>query len=254
MKILGFIYHWAGGVIIVAALLIGVLDSISTTKNIVEWVSPFGIQPLHFAFWALSFGAIYTAIVQGIQINRLRSLRPSINVEPKTVGDRAVLEISNLGGSAGFRARGRVIATKPKEELYIMYWEGQGDNCHIDGGGGESSILVAEKAKSALIRDTETSIFEGDLQLFKWGTTKEQVFPVSTYVERTVQRDGEEVIVGSIEEKCKIEVLITATPELQKPFRRTYSIGFDDRRNIVFGEPFGENKGEPIAWEREPRT
>jgi hypothetical protein len=71
MVIFLFLYQWGGGVLMVVAFLIGLPDSFSATKELVAWVSPFGTQPIHVAFWLLGMGAIYTTIVQGIRIRRL---------------------------------------------------------------------------------------------------------------------------------------------------------------------------------------
>ncbi len=86
----------------IAALLIGVPDSLTATQDFVSWASPWGIQPLHFAFWLLGIGAICTTIVQGIRAKRLESALPNIVAEPKVYKNRAILEVQNIGGEADF--------------------------------------------------------------------------------------------------------------------------------------------------------
>ena len=222
----------------VASFVYGVLASIPATKEVITDLSPYDIQPIHLAFWVIGIAAIYTTIVQGIRIRRLEGAKPKIKVEPKVYNNRAILEVWNNGGEGDFTAKGRVTTGIPEPELYTMYWESVPDiKCHIDGRGGRASILVAERAERTMLRDEKTSIYEGDLTLFKMGTSGEQVFPTRSYVETKQIRNGKEVIRGTIEAKCIIEVTITSSPSLTKPFEnKRFLLEFDDRRNLVFTE------------------
>ena len=105
----------------VAAFLIGIPDSFMASKEFVAWASPWGVQPIHFAFWLLGIGVIYTWIFYGIKVRKLEGALPSIMVQPEIENDRAILVIRNNGAEADFTAKARVIATHPDAELYTMY-------------------------------------------------------------------------------------------------------------------------------------
>jgi len=220
MFILGFIYHWGGGVVMIAAFLIGVPDSFTATQDFVSWASPWGIQPLHFAFWLLVIGAIYTTIVQGIRAKRLESALPNITVEPKVYENHAILEVRNTGGEADFTAMARVIATIPESNLYTMYWQPTGDSKrHIDGNGGIAPILVAEKAEedySLTSQDIYKVIFKGSLALYRIGNAGIERFPVFSR-ERSKKINGDTIRESGVPiARCIVEIALTATPRLRR--------------------------------------
>ena len=62
----------------VAAFLIGIPSSFTTSGELVSWARPWGVQPIHLAFWLLAIGAIYTAITQAIRINRFEKGKPRL--------------------------------------------------------------------------------------------------------------------------------------------------------------------------------
>ena len=59
---------------------------------------------------------------------------------------------------------------------------------------------------------------------FKMGTSGEQIFPIRTCEE-------------SIEtQKGKVEINITSSPQLAKPYNSHYLLDFDDKSNLRFTE------------------
>jgi hypothetical protein len=218
MGILGFLKNWAGGVVMAAAFAIGIPDSITATKELVSWVSPWGTQPIHVAFWLLLIGSVYTTITQGIRVKRSENRLPDINVKSEIHDDRVTLTVENTGGEADFTAKARVTATMPEQELYTMCWDSiQGPQCHIDGDGGIASILVGEKARyDNHTRDIAAFFMKGGLVLFKRGATGEQIFPVFSGGTSKEVIDGEEWTKGSALDRCIVEITITATPRLKK--------------------------------------
>jgi hypothetical protein len=217
----------------VAAFLIGIPDSFTAFRELVAWVSPFGMQSIHVAFWLLGVGAIYTTIIQGIRIRQLEGRLPKITAVPKVYKNQAFLEVHNSGASGLFQATGRVIATNIAPQPYVMYWEGTGSNSPIDKYG-YGAIKVAERAKQTVMlnRDADTAIYGDDLVGFKMGTSGEQIFPIRTFVEHA---EGDKII-GEIEDKGVVEITVTSNPPLAKPTQRSYLLEFDDSRNLRFIE------------------
>jgi len=106
MDLLSRITQWGGGVMMTAAFLIGILGSFSATREFVSWASPWGVQPIHFAFWLLGVGSIYTAITQGIRIRKLENTRPNILVEiTETINDDWCLNVTNNGEEGNFEVQ-----------------------------------------------------------------------------------------------------------------------------------------------------
>ena len=222
----------------VAAFLIGIPASFTATRDFISWASPWGVQPIHLAFWLLGIGAVYTTIVQGIRIKGLESRRPDIIAEPKVYNDRAILEVHNIGGEADVTAKARIIATVPEPESYTMYWESVGTtNCHIDGGEGIASILVGKLARQDhLTGDIATTIFKGGLELFKMGTSGEQVFPTFSGEISKEIRNGVEIISGRPIDRCTVEIMLTATPKLKRKWgTHKYNLEIN-KGEIVFDE------------------
>lgn len=166
--------------------------------------------------------------------------KPNITVSPEVHGDRATLVVTNTGGAANFTARARVRATIPEPALYNMYWESvRGTSCHIDGGGGAGSILVAGRAKLNQIdkiaidqdSDVSTSFLRGDLILFRMGTGGVASFPAFSGETSKEIKDGREIISGTSKERCIVEITITATPALKKKWgTRKYLCEIENRQ------------------------
>ena len=154
------------------------------------------------------------------QLKAIEDARPSIEVTPKVWNGRAILEVENRGGVGEFEARGRVISGIPEPELYFMYWEAVPNvRCHIDAGG-TASILVGERSTRT---QTSTNIYEGDLVLFKMGSSGEQVFAAQTWVEIPPQiLEGKDAIAHELRPVCTVEITITSTPTLSNPFSKRH--------------------------------
>ncbi len=238
----------------VAALLIGVPDSFNATRDFVSWASPWGIQPLHLAFWLLGAGAIYTTIVQGIKTKRLESALPNIVVKPKVYNNQAILEIQNIGGEAEFTAKARVIATIPENNLYTMYWEPTGGiKCHIDGNGGTASLLVAEKAEeghSIVTQDIRKVIWEGHLALYRMGNAGIERFPA--FSGKTSKKINGDTVRewGTTIARCIVEITLTATPRLRKKWdTHKYIVEVDETDGkLKFYETTLSTPGKEVPW------
>ncbi len=204
--------------VVAIGVLIGLPDSFIATKEFVSWVSPWGAEPIHVAFWLLVIGSIYTCVTQGIKMKRLENRLPDIKVKPEIYNGRATLAVENTGGEADFTAKARVTATRPEHELYTMCWESTpSTQCHIDGDGGVASILIGEKAKcDNNTRDITTFFMKGDFILSKRDATGDQIFPVFSNGSTKEVIGGEEWIECRALDRCIVEITITATPRLKK--------------------------------------
>lgn len=165
----------------------------------------------------IAFGVFFVSTVAR-EIDLALEQKPNIIVSPEIHDDRATLVITNTGGEANFTAKARVRATIPEPALYTMCWESvPATNCHIDGGGGTASILVAEKAKfDHMTGDVSTSFFKGYLILFKRGTVGGEAFPAFSGETSKKIIDGKEIISGTSMERCIVEITITAAPTPRK--------------------------------------
>lgn len=174
------------------------------------------------------------------QLHKIKNAKPNIRTELKTSDKRFYLLVRNIGGGGGlFTATGKVIVGKPDYGLYVLYWEGFGGKCQINGEGGIASIVVAEKAPFSIFKDMESSIYEGELSLFMMGRLGEQSFPMHTYTEKPVTVNGKEGVGIIGEDKCILEITITSAPPLLEAFgthRYALEINPINRDRLLFTE------------------
>ena len=171
----------------------------------------------------IAFGT-FILLTLAKEVGMMWAQRPDVTVSPEIHNDRAILVVTNTGGEGDFTATARVRAAIPEPKLYTMYWESvHAAHCHIDGGGGVASILVAGRAKLDHIDklaleqgDTSKSYLKGDLLLFKLGTRGVESFPAFSQATWKKLKDGKEIDVYTNADRCIVEVTITATPTLKK--------------------------------------
>jgi len=203
----------------VAAFLIGIPDSFSATRDFVTWASPYGIQPIHLAFWLLGVGATYTAIIQGIRIRQFEKSHPRITVRPYvSENKRLILEVTNDGFGGNFSAKARIRIGSPVTDSLDLQWETNGQvRYHIGGGGGEATLLVGMQPKihkyDAINQKSPTLFHSGELQLLT--IKRGQPFTLHLY-EWKFDATSEQVP----HYECEIEITITSEPTLLKPFKR----------------------------------
>ena len=139
-------WNWGGGVVGAASLVLGGLSSPEATRDVVAWASPWGIEPLHLAFWLLAFGAVWTAVAQAVTNRRLDQRRPRITVEARVYrpDGRAVLRVTNHGRAGTFKAIREIVTGDELGYPMTAYWEQQGAEAMIHGDGGQATLLVAE--------------------------------------------------------------------------------------------------------------
>jgi|GEM_PF-1977419 hypothetical protein len=126
--------------------VIGVLDTPDAAKGIVERLSPFGLDKIHFAF-ILFAAAFWVAISQGIRIQRFENAHPNIIVVHRIHGQRLILEVENIGGSTKFRAHARLLGdSHHAPQRYLMPWESFGDSVRITKYGTESIVMANQIA------------------------------------------------------------------------------------------------------------
>ena len=161
---------------------------------------------------------------------------PAIHVEPRVYyRKRAVLEITNRGADANFTAKAKVVEGIVQPETFNMCWQAVPNDtqCHIDNGGMEP-ILVAEISPNTVeTNNILTTVLKGGIALYKMG---EQRIGVSTSetVEKRKLNKRYPTMVTTLEDKCVIEVTLTATASLLKPFARRYSVEIDSKDNLCF--------------------
>jgi hypothetical protein len=224
------LWVWRGITILLNLVAIASLFNYSAS---VTYIFGFTIRQF-FVFIALLASIII--IIHLIVINTLeKNKRPKIIVKPKVFNRRAILEVINKGGAAIFTAKGRVIATFPNQELYTMYWESVKDTrCLIDGNDGIASILVGEIANQDLKGEAETTIYKNGLQLYKLGTSGEQVFSVNTGIH---SENGYTLS----DRECIVEVTITSQPPLRQSFSMKRYLLNIAGSNLTFTEELNSN-------------
>ena len=196
---------------------------------------------ISFSNWGLigliAFG-VFVVLTLVREIDRALQQKPNIMVSPEIHNDRATLIVTNIGGEANFTAKARVRATVPEPALYTMCWESvPTTDCHIDGGGGTASILVAEKAKfDHRGDDFSTSFLKGDLILFKRGASGGEIFPAFSGETSKETVGGKEIISGTSIERCILEITITATPTLRNKWGTRKYLCEIENRHIKLSE------------------
>ncbi len=234
--------------------MLGALATIGfNVLDIRETASVFGHtfdwQWLTLGSFVLFLGFVAWWIV-GLEIRKRQSenAKPNIRTELETSKKRFNLLVRNIGGRGGlFTATGRVVVGKLDYGLYVLYWEGSGEKCLINGEGGIASILVAEKAPFSVFKDMESSIYEGELSLFMMGVAGWQPFPVHSYIEKPVEVNGKEGVEIIGEDRCTLEITITSDPPLLEAFgthRYTLEIDPADRDRLLFTEVLASDTGD----------
>jgi len=201
----------------VAAFLIGIPDSFSATRELVSWVSPYGMQPIHLAFWLLGIGAIYTTIIQAIRIKRFENARPNISVESKVYDSCARLVVHNKGGDANFTAEAIVVKGVPPKTRYTMCWDSPPHLEHPIKKGGTSTIIVAEKSP---VMVQLPGIVKGGLMLYQRGMSGIEKVGATTQElsDATELNTRYPTMAKPVDDSCTIEITITSTPPLHTPF------------------------------------
>ena len=145
---------------------------------------------------------------------------PKITVEPLIANQRATLVIRNSGGKAEFTAKARVRDTSLVDpEWYTMYWESESHKTSASiNRDGLQSILVG---RASDYFDEKRFIFTDGLILYKMGGEGEQEFGCLSGVTRRIDATTTE---GWAEDRCAVDVLITAEPSLGKPFEAQYCV------------------------------
>lgn len=223
----------AGIILIILGPIAYFVAPLRGTMNILLWAIPLAI------FLAALFLTPYHMFGQKEkevrnlknELDNMKSARPKISVEPRVYNERAILEVHNSGGEADFTAKARVISGIPDPELYTMYWESVGRECHINADDS-ASILVGEISQKNRLQQ---GILAGGLALFKMGMSGEQVFGAQKMQTKSKEYDGEIRTEYTFEDKCVIEVELTSTPTLVEPFgKRQYALEIDHRGNLLF--------------------
>lgn len=212
------------GFFVVGRLATAILGALGLASGLTG-ESVLGLSASNWGIVGLIAFTVFFGLTVAREVDLALEQRPNIVVRPEIHDDRALLVVTNIGGSGSFTAKARAMATTPGSELYTMYWEPiSAANCLIDGDGGVASILVAGRAKlghldrTAIDRDGDfsTSFLKGDLLLFKIGTRGIESFPAFSGICSKEIRDGREITSGTIADRCIVEVTITATPTLKK--------------------------------------
>lgn len=171
-------------------------------------------------------------------ILELESKSPNIKVEHAVYhSDYALLKITNSGASAIFTARANVVSGISAPKSYGMCWESPNERGNLNKGD-TATISVAEISKTtALMADPSLSIYKGGLTLFSRDEIDKQRFGM-TSPETIEQRNLNEMystMATPLEDKCVIEVTLTANPPLLEPFEnRRYSLEIDAARTLCF--------------------
>ncbi len=203
----------------VAAFLIGIPDTFSVARQFVAWASPFGIQPIHLAFWLLGVGAVYTSIIQSIHIKQFEKSHPRISVRSYVAENkRLILEVTNDGFGGNFSAKARITKGSTITNSLDLQWETNGQvRYHIDGGGGEANLLIGVQTKlhkfdAGADQKSPIILHSGELQLL---TVKSgQPFALRLYDYKFNPASD-----PTPHYECEIEITITSEPTLLKPFK-----------------------------------
>ena len=80
------------------AAVVGGLSTIAGTREFVSWASPYGVEPIHLAFWVFAVGSVYTVAGLYLRVRRLENRSPDIVVRSCPEDNFARLDVENVGG------------------------------------------------------------------------------------------------------------------------------------------------------------
>ena len=116
-----------------------------------------------------------------------------------------------------FTAKCRVISGIPGPEWFTMYWE---SNSHSSEMRIDHDGLQTVFAGRVAVHTVESmDIYQGGLVLYKLGGEGEQLFPAQTLETTKVDETWAS---PELEERCVLEVLITASPAMKEPYMKMY--------------------------------
>ena len=197
-------------------------------------------------FWVV-FGLIYlrnlllAPIRQRNEARKLYDdlvrLSPKIAAQSKVFHNRAKLEIMNIGVDAEFTATFRVVEGVPPADLYTMCWEPISRPTQHIAHGGIASLLVGEISSDTIENENIIlSVFRGGLALFILGESGRQRIGASTEKMIEIRKLNQQypTMRTTYENKCIIEITITAVPSSTIPFKQRYSLEIDEHNQLWF--------------------
>jgi len=210
--------------VVLASLIVGYLGN---WFDALQAQAILGLTWQQLAFFLFGLAVIIALIEQEIRYRKLEKARPRISVKANvTDNNHAVLLVTNDGFGGDFSAKVRLIEPTQTNDIFDLPWESSGKTrYHIDGGGGEATLLVALKiTQHYASKDEKTSITsyrhtgslslvnvrnESQLAYSLFGWDNDATKPQSNY-------------------ECILEVTITSEPTLLKPFKNhLYSLKCD---------------------------
>ena len=240
MDLFGRILWWGSRVI---GLTTSAVSIIGIWNNALQTQALLGLTWQKFAILLFVITAIGIYIDLEIRRNRLEKSRPRITVKPfVTENKRLILEVLNDGFGGDFSAKARIRSGSPITDSLDLQWEANGQvRYHIDGGGGEATLLVAVQPKlhkfDATDQKSPTLFHSGKLELLT-------VKGGQTFALRLCDWELDATSSQMPRYQCVVEITITSEPTLLKSFkRRPYKIEMDGL-NLAFTEmPIPHKKG-----------
>lgn len=154
MRFSNRIWWWLSRVLTIAAFVTGIIGNWS---DILQTQSVLGLTWQQLSF--LLFGIIVLAIIIELELrhNKLESAHPRIVVRPMVSDNkRLILEVINNGFGGDFSGKAKIQKGSPHTDSLDLQWEASGQvRCHIDGGGGEATLLVGTHLKHARLEIIE---------------------------------------------------------------------------------------------------
>jgi len=174
------------------------------------------------------------------ELDAIRNAKSNIKVKPLISGNRAVLEVKNIGVDANFTVEAIVVKGVPPHTRYTMCWDSPPHLEHPIKNKGTSTIIVAEITSSTI------GIVYGGLALYQIGLSGqiEKVGATTQELRNTVINNIRYPTMATpVDDSCIIEITITGTPPLLTPFNnRKYIVKIDhEQRHELLFTPLPES-------------
>ena len=199
---------------VVGAVLAALVAAISLALNAADIGSDWNwrITSLVAAIFFIGF----VAWGWGIAEWRLHR-RPKIRVVPRLWNHNklAMLEVRNIGNTGHFRATRQIVENGTRRSPMAAYWEQQGAEAIIHGGGGPAYIYIARIPDSPINTSPQTWF----LEVAGVGSDGREQFETTGHYK-----------FGSHPPLTFIRIEITWEENMPKPFSRTYLLEQDAER------------------------
>jgi len=218
MSTIGRLALWVNRIMGIASAVIGLYGN---WNDALQVKTAFGLSWQQLAFTIFVVAVLITVVESEIRYRKLEKARPRATIIP-TVTDNthAVLRVQNDGIGGDFSVTARVKSGAPSNDVFNPPWESNGQTrCHVDGGGGEATLLIAEKSVERLV-NTNEDVSGQQITYKEWGKLLLATVRNGKKMGYTLFGWDVDKLNSDISQSCVLEITVTSEPTLANPFKR----------------------------------